>query len=297
MEFIRSNSGIENRYLFYRPKTLIYVEGYSDIPFYGEILQNYDYHLKARGGKKECEKLVTALVEKDLPYVVVLDGDYEILEYTRSRHRRVVLLHRYSFENYLFQVEPIEQFCRDRAHSEDSSEEPLESEEFAKLTEDIEVKFKDLLILDVAHQRAETVYDVLPDRSDRFFKPHRLDFLDDQIKKSRTEAANRIDSQSVDNVRIPVEKFLREHRFVDLLPGHFAFSIIRRLIINTINRRTRRSPNISNDEIRIYLSRTVWQLVKTRDHNSLKRRLQSAVREVGKMQQANNNQAQSNTRS
>ena len=41
MEFIRSDSGIENRDLFYRPKILVYVEGYSDIPFYQEILQNY----------------------------------------------------------------------------------------------------------------------------------------------------------------------------------------------------------------------------------------------------------------
>ena len=31
MEFIRSDSGIENRDLFYLPKILVYVEGYSDI--------------------------------------------------------------------------------------------------------------------------------------------------------------------------------------------------------------------------------------------------------------------------
>ena len=67
MEFIRSGSGIENRDLFYRPKILVYVEGYSEIPFYEEVLQNYNCHLKARDGDKECEKLVGALVNKDLP--------------------------------------------------------------------------------------------------------------------------------------------------------------------------------------------------------------------------------------
>ena len=288
MEFIRSGSGIENRDLFYRPKILVYVEGYSEIPFYEEVLQNYNCHLKARDGDKECEKLVGALVNKDLPYVIILDGHYGILTRTRSKHRRVVLLHRHSYENYLFEEEPIKQFCSDRTHSGDNLEEPLASSEFTDFIEDIEVKFRDLLILDVAHQRAGTGYDALPDKSDRFFKPRtRVDFLDSQIQQSRTEAANRIDSQSVDNTRISIEQFLREHRFVDLLPGHFAFGIMRRLISNTVG------ISISNDEIRLYLSRVVWRLVKTRDHNSLKRRLRKAVREAERIRQANNNQAQS----
>ena len=175
-------------------------------------------------------------------------------------------------------------------------EETLASSEFTDFIENIEIKFKDLIILDVAHQRAGTGYDVLPDKSDRFFKPRtRVDFLDSQIQQSRIEAANHIDSQSIDNTRILVEKFLRDHRFIDLLPGHFTFSIMKRLIINTINRRIRRSPKISDDDIRLYLSRTVWRLVKTRDHNSLKRRLHNAVREAKQMSESNSNQAQSNT--
>ena len=284
MEFIRSDSGLENRDLFYLPKVLVYVEGHSDIPFYEEVLQNYNYHLKARGGKKECEKLVMVLVEKDLPYVVVLDGDYEILERARSQYRRVVWLHRHSFENYLFEVEPIKQFCRDRARSEDSLKEPLTSEAFARFTEDIEVKFKDLLILDVAHQRAETGYEVLPNRADRFFKPQTcVNFLDSQIQKSRTEAANRINSQNVNKAKISVERFLKKHRFVDLLPGHLVFGIIRRLISHTVGK------SISNEETRLYLSRVVWRLVETRDHRSLKRRLRKAVREAEKIRQAQSN--------
>ncbi len=287
MEFIRSDSGRENRDLFYFPKILVYVEGYEDIPFYEEVLQNYDYHLKAQGGREECKKLVTDLEKKDLPYVVVLDGDYKILERTRSQHRRVVWLHRYSFENYLFEEEPIKQFCRDHAHLEDSLEEPLASSEFTDFIQNIEIKFKDLIILDIAHQQTGTGYDVLPDKSDRFFKPQtRVDFLDNQIQQSYTEAANRIDSQNVGKARILVEQFSKKHRFIDLLPGHFAFGIIKRLIIDTISRRLRRTPKISNDTIRIYLSREVWRLVNTRDHNSLKRRLRSAVREAEKIRHA-----------
>ena len=70
---------------------------------------------------------------------------------------------------------------------------------------------------------------------------------------------------------------------------HFAFSIMRRLISNTVGK------SVSNDETRLYLSKVVWQLVKTRDHKSLKRRLRQAVREAEKIRQVNNSQAQSNT--
>ena len=295
MLFSRTPSGLAAEHLFYS-EILVYVEGKTDIPFYNAVLQNYDCRIRTPGGGEECQKLAEALIEKDLPYAVILDGHYGILTRARSKHRRVILLHRHSYENYLFEEEPIKQFCRERIHSEDSLEEVLANGEFADFIGNIEVKFKDLLILDVAHQSAGTGYDVLPNKSDRFFKPQTsVDFLDSQIQQSCTEAANRIDSKSVDNIRISVEKFLRGSRLVDLLPGHFAFGIIRRLIIDTINRKIRKSPNISNDDIRLYLSTVVWRLVKTRDHNSLKRRLRSAVREAKKIRQADSNQTQPNT--
>ena len=74
MEFIRSDLGIENRDLFYFPKILVYVEGYTDFPFYEEVLRNCNYHLKAQGGKEECEKLAGTLIDQDLPFVVVLEN-------------------------------------------------------------------------------------------------------------------------------------------------------------------------------------------------------------------------------
>ncbi len=282
MEFIRTDSGIENRDLFYLPKILVYVEGYSDIPFYEEVLQNYNCHLKAGGGDKECKKLVESLVEKNLPYVVVLDGHYEILTHTRSKHRRVVLLHRHSYENYLVEEEPIEQFCRDHGRSANRLEKLANNlRSVLKETK----KFRELIVLDIAHQRAGTGYDVLPEKSDHFFKTKKkVDFLDSQIEQY-TEAAKSINQQKINDTETLVKQFLRDHRFIDLLPGHFVFGIIRRFIIYTVNPKR----NISDDEIRVYLSRAVWQLVKTRDHNSLKRRLRSAVQEAEKIRQAQPN--------
>ena len=281
MEFIRSDLGIENRDLFYFPKILVYVEGQTDFPFYAEVLRNYNYHLKAQGGKEEGKKLANALIGKDLPYVVVLDGDYGILDSTRSKHRRVVILHRYSFENYLFEKEPIEQFCRDHQSSENRLKK-LENN-FSTYLEEIKQKLEELIILDVAHQRAETGFDVLPEKSDRFFKSQKtVDFLDSQIEQYTQQAKN-INKQAVEDAKTMVKQYVKQRRFVDLLPGHFVVGIMRRLIVHTAGK------NISNEEIIIYLSREVWQLVKTRDHDSLKRRLRNAVREAERIRKVSSN--------
>lgn len=287
MSFSRTPSGLAAEYLFYS-ETLVYVEGHTDIPFYNAVLQNYNCRVKAKNGKPECEKLATFLGQNNYPYVVILDGHYDILKRARSQHRRVLLLHRHSYENYLFEEESVKQFCRDRVPSEDSLEEPLASDEFKDFAEDIEVRFKDLLILDVAHQFSKTGQKTFFQTPDRFFKRH---FQDDQIQKQHEAAAEGIDIESTDNARNLVEKYLRDHRLIDLLPGHFAFGIMRRLISNTVGK------SIPNDEIRLYLSRVVWQLVKTRDHNSLKRRLRRAVREAEQIRQVSNSQTQSNTHS
>ena len=286
MSFSRTDSGLAAEHLFH-PEILVYVEGHTDVPFYSTVLQNYNCRIKAKNGKLECEKLATLLQRDDYPYVVVLDGDYGILEHMRSRHRRVVLLHRYSSENYLFEIEPVEQFCRDRSHSEDSLEEILASSEFTDFIEDIEVKFKDLLILDVTHQRSKTGQKTFFRDPDRFFKSN---FRVDQIQKQQEAAATDIDIESTDETKALVEKFLGEQRrFIDLLPGHFIFAIMRRFIRNIVG------GSVSKDEIRLYLSRVIWRLVNTRDHNSLKRRLRNAVREAEQIRQRSSNQAESNT--
>ena len=275
MSFSRTDSGLAAEHLFYQ-EILVYVEGPTDIIFYDTILQNYRHRIKAKRGREECKKLAEALVQGNYPYVVILDGDYEILEHTRSNHRRVIFLHRYSFENYLFEETLIEQFCRERVHLENSLEE-LPSSKFREVVEDTELKFKELIVLDIAHQRSNTGYDVLPNKPDRFLKPRKsVNFRDNEIEQC-VEAAQCIDKQSIDNAKTLVEQFLRKRRFIDLLPGHFAFGIMMRLIINTIDR------TISDEDIRVPLSKEVWMLVKTPDHNSLKRRLRRAVREAQQM--------------
>ena len=290
MSFSRTPSGLAAEYLFYTEKVLVYVEGYTDIPFYKIVLENYNCRIRTYREETNYHKLLEVLVTDDPHYVVILDGHYEILTRRRSKHRRLVLLHRHSYENYLFEEEPIEQFRYSRAPLRDTLERLPSS--FREITEDTELKFKELLILDVAHQQAKTGYKVFPKAPDQFFAgPRTANFQDSRIQEQCNAATLSIDELSIENARTLVQDFLKGHRFIDLLPGHFAFGIIRRWINHTVNVRQR----ILEEDIRVYLSTEVWRLVKTRDHNSLKRRLRKAVREAEKIRQVNNSQAQSNT--
>ncbi|MCG9134152.1 DUF4435 domain-containing protein [Candidatus Poribacteria bacterium] len=276
MSFSRTPLGAAAEYLFYS-EILVYVEGHTDIPFYEKVLQGYDCYIKPRGGRKECKKLVPFLLKDNLPFVIIFDGDYEILVSTQSEHSRVILLDRYSFENYLFEEEPIEQFCRHRRPR--ANLEKLVSR-FREIVQNVEVQFKQLIVLDVAHQHSHTGYDVLPDGPQRFFGQGPSDFKDSEIREWCGQAAQSIKKQSIEDAKSLVDEFLKRHRLIDLLPGHFAFAIIRRLIIKTVNR------SIADDDITIPLSTSVWDLVKTRDHNSLKRRLHEAVQEAEKIRES-----------
>ena len=290
MSFSRTPSGLAAEYLFYTEKVLVYVEGYTDIPFYKIVLENYNCRIRTYSEETDYHKLLEVLLIDDPHYVLILDGHYEILTRRRSKHRRLVLLHRHSYENYLFEEEPIEQFRHSRAPLRDTLERLPSS--FREITEDTELKFKELLILDVAHQQAKTGYKVFPKAPDQFFAgPKTADFQDSRIQEQCNAATLSIDELSIENARTLVQDFLKGHRFIDLLPGHFAFGIIRRWINHTVNVRQR----ILEEDIRVYLATEVWRLVKTRDHNSLKRRLRKAVREAEKIRQVNNSQAQSNT--
>ena len=191
------------------------------------------------------------------------------------------MLHRHSSENYLLEEAPIKEFCGDRAPSGDSSEEPLTGPDFRDFVQKVAEKFKDLLILDVVRQDSniEGVRTFFKN-PDRFFKDN---FREREIQKQQETAAESIHPHSTQEAQKLVERYLEKHRLIDILPGHFAFGLMRRLISDKVGK------SIRKDEIRPALARRVWQLVDTRDHRSLKRRLQRAVREAEQIRKTSRN--------
>lgn len=276
MRFSRTSSGKINKHLFF-DKILVWVEGQDDIPFFEKVLRNKPCRLEVAYGKSECLKLSQAILESNYPYIVILDGDYEILERKRNPHRRVIYLQRYSIENYLFEEEPIEKVCRN----------------YAKVTEDVDVlgttfpdtithienELLELLVLDIAHYRANTGQSAIPNSVDAIIENQNpITFNTNRI--SEICASRQINIDSVIEVEELIANYLHERRMVDLINGHIAFGLIRHLIFNAIRRIRHRPPYIDNEGLFNLLSSEIWNLRGSPDHSNLKNRIFRAIRDA-----------------
>ena len=297
--FLRTRSGVRSENHFRKHEICVYTEGKTDYAFYDEIfkrdetLKEFDCRILSLGGKEEakkeelCKKLAHDLVGDAHRYVIILDGHYDILEPSSFEQNRVVLLSRHSFENYLFQEPPIKQFCRDRINPDKVDiQDYLKklTEDFQEFLKKTEEEFMELLVLDIAHQRAGTGVPKFLKKPDKFLFINDVEvhFRNEVIAICLKEAKSTIGCKDIKNTRILVDEFLKEHRFIDLLPGHFAFGLIRCFINHKLKQGGTRGTTADHN-ILPPLSRSVWHLVDTTDHKNLKQQLHEAVKEINQM--------------
>lgn len=292
----RTELGKINKYLFHQ-EPVVWVEVGDDIPFYKHGFTNDPCVFLPAGGKNESIKLAEAIKKHALPYIVILDGDYEILTKKKSSHRWVVILDRHSIENYLFDRDLAQLICYDYA-SLKTKNKPYTSIEsnivmekigndFDKLLSYIESKLYDLVILDVANCMKQTGCDVLPDKIDVLCESgHNIVFLTSQIAKYYGMGNIKVSQQDIDNAKSLTSDFCKYKRFVDIVPGHLVYGILRRFIKNTVKSNTGKTVSIDDEGVMLLLASKVWLVVKNRDHESLKRKLRKALREVRKVRQS-----------
>ena len=279
MSFARTTLGKIAQHRFDKRLT-VWVEGPTDIPFYEQALRKLDCRVKDAGGKPECLKLAKALKEKEHPYVVVLDGDYEILERKRSWHRRAVMLNRYSVENYCFEKDPIERVCCSHAHV--SFEEKLIGNSFDSALSAVESDLFELIVLDIAHQRAQTGQKLLIKMEELLAKKDKIVFDKRRIKQILRNKTEGVSKKVVGEVRSLVKNFRRRKRLVDLLQGKQVLRIITHLVNRSAKKRRSSTSNLSPDGLFIRLSSEVWSEIVSDDHKSLKRRLYRAIKDIQK---------------
>ena len=279
MPFTRTSPGLIAKFRFY-PEVIVWVEGKEDVPFYDQILRKKTCRLEVAGGKDNCLKLANAIVEHNYPYVVIIDGDYEILVKRRSIHRRVVFLRRYSIENYMFEEKSIERVCRN--YSQAGDDFIFLDESFQETVTRLENELINLLILDIAHYRSNTGLDVFPSSADEIIDdPRKITFSRDRIQKICNE--RKIEKNTIDDAQNLVVEFGKDGRIVDIVRGHFMFGIIRNLIINVVRKNLNRKPNFDNNGLLLILSNETWFLTDSPDHRSLKSRILNAIRDAQRL--------------
>ncbi len=282
MPFARSISGKVVEFLFYNVP-LVWVEGNEDISMYFKLIKSWSCKIKEAGGKAECKKLLDELVKNDYPYIVILDGDYEILTRKRSYHRRAILLQRYSIENYLFEKRPIEYVCGNYANWTENVS--IMNNFFESFLTHLEKRLFDVVVLDIANERAKTGYPILPKSIESLLNGRKSHYISkDRVKAIIGKYKNYINKGDIRNSQKLLNGYLKCNRFVDILKGHLVIGLIRRFISFVVLKRAREKVSIRKKDLQIILANEVWTKPSTNQHKNLRRKLGRAISEVNKLQ-------------
>lgn len=282
--FERTPSGKKSAYQF-RDETLVWVEGPTDIPIFDELLRGLDCKVKPIRGKNRFKEVKKGIIEDDLPYAIVVDGDYDILTKSRSSHRRIVWLYRYSVENYFFEKEIFVDITEHLIRSQGSKTVDTQKlrSELSSLFDDVAAevrRLKSLVLLDIADHIEGNGEDILPghikrllDEQDLEIKiPYISDLVDDLQKKPSIE--------SINEARECLNNFCQDNRFDHIVRGKMLFQLIKLLISYSVSKYRGSSFSVGTESFLLILSRHFSAPTNSTDHRSLKQRLRRAVRDA-----------------
>ena len=267
------------QYKFYA-RPLVWLEGVTDYAIFAKLLQDGQCVIKTAGGVEECRALARAMVDDDLPFVVVMDGDYGILTRKRSWHRRVVVLRRHSIENYCAEADVVAAVCC--GYSEGRAQEREVGRRFGEFLEEVENELAELVLLDVVSQQdagwlgPKSVDELLASR-----RP--LEFDREKIRRTIGEIRGRVGTRcSETSAREELKRFVARKRFVDVVRGHWVFVLIRWFMAGELSRVDVKM-RLDDKALRYLFASEMWKRAKSEDHVSLRRCLGRAIREAKRM--------------
>ena len=279
MAFTRTPGGLVEKWQFHQLPT-VWIEGPSDVCFYKPMSDGIPCRFEPFYGDINAKPLIKALQEHNHPYFVILDGDYRILNRLRAPHKSVLILTRYSFENFLWEPYAVNLVCCLQALCGD--EKDLVSADMETAKQMINKELLAAIILDVAARESSSSPKLLPKHIDSILKKGRGIKIDPlKVDKLISEAKNEIDQQALVKAKVAVDKFLRTRCITHLLKGHLLFGLLRRIFTNAAAREMSKKLNSPNDNtLKQLLSAEVWKWSRSDDHKRLKRSFRKKLREV-----------------
>ncbi|MBN4056947.1 DUF4435 domain-containing protein [bacterium AH-315-J21] len=278
MTFSRTSTGKKIAPIFHG-LPIIYVEGPYDVVFIRELTRAFKCRVKEAGGKEECSKLVKGLLEDNPAYLVMLDGDYEILGNRRSKHRRAIFLQRYSAENYFWDFEILQDVIQEMC-CVDSREEVISQTEFDNLERHLKLRLNKMVSLDITRDRVSGSVIVMPKKPDRLLKTSKaVSFCNVKISKFIKNGNDSLSITEKRKSRHLVNEYCNVQKFTNLVRGHFLFGVIRHFLKACLKKRKRGTTVLTNHSLFSLLSRSTWSLRPHQDHIRLRSKVASAIRE------------------
>lgn len=276
--FTRTPTGMAAKWQFHSVPT-IWVEGPTDVSFYCPIVSDLECRIEPFHGKPNAEALIEGLVENDYPYLVVLDGDYEILQRPRRIHKHVVRLKRYSVENYLWESESVNQTCLRYAQRGDQRD--VVGPEMNRLNQHLTETLLEMVVIDVAARRLDPAPPVLPNRVERLLVSDRKpDICPVKVGRITSDALLAIDTKTLESARNDVSSFLKRRQLTDLLKGHVVFGVLRLVFTQTTSAIKGSKVIVNDDALTQMLVDAMWNCLPSKDHIALRTEIRKNVKKL-----------------
>jgi hypothetical protein len=276
--FTRTPTGIVGKWQFYQIPT-IWVEGPTDIYFYTPVIDDIPCRIEAFHGSSNATALIDGLRDYDLPYLVILDGDYEILAKHRSPHKRVIRLQRYSFENYLWEQEPVNRACLRHARCGETKD--VAGAEMERVAKHLKKELLYTVVLDIAARRSPNPPAVLPDAMEVIALNNSGPDIDPaKVAALVASVEPRLDPGKVKVAKSELRSFLAKRCITHLLNGHFILGILRRLFLRAAETESGKKSTLTNDAFTQMISDIVWRRCQSDDHKRLKRAIRTKTRNL-----------------
>jgi hypothetical protein len=264
--FTRTRSGILSKYKFYEVP-LVWVEGDDDIPLYRRITKDLDCTIQSAGGKQNCLHLIDDIIRNNSPYIVIVDGDYDILlgEYNCPN---IIMLEKYSIENYFCNGSIVENICQDFCKINDPDVKKSTPDILSNLNNIIE-QISDLIILDIAAFISAYNKEILPLKFEKVANSNdSLSISKDKIRAILKTHKNKISKTFVKRSEFLVSNFLLKKSALDLLKGHFLFSIIRNSI-KSVAKKNKKKATLTDIYLKMIMADEMIRLKPTDSHKKL----------------------------
>ena len=278
MAFTRTSSGLAEKWRFHQVPT-VWIEGPTDLCFYKPISDGISCRFEPFHGYPNADSLINALQNKQYPYLVILDGDYRILKRLRAPHRSVLILSRYSFENFLWEPYAVNNVCCLFALC--GEEKDLVSKQMEAAKRSIRKELLATISLDVAARESSPSPKVLPESIESILKKGngiKLDLV--KVNKLISNAKGEIDRHTLMKAKFAVDTFLKTRCITHLLKGHLLFGILRRIFKNVVACERGKMLNIPDNTLKQLISAEVWKRARSNDYKLLKRSFRTKLRRV-----------------
>jgi hypothetical protein len=276
--FTRTSGGLSEKWRFYAVPT-IWVEGITDVFFYEPITEKLRCRIEPFHGTGNAKALVKALSDYDYPYLVILDGEYSILKFSRSPHKHVLVLPRHSFENFLWEQDAVNRACL--RHAQCGEDKDVVGFEMERVASHFKTELQHLIALDIAARNTPSPPSVIPDAAEQLLTGTCLPDVD--LKKVAALVAKvepLIDKEVVKKAQAELNCFLGKRCIMHLLKGHIVLGVLRRIFVRAASRESGSTKSIHNDALTQILSDMVWRRCKSVDHKNLKRKVRRITRRL-----------------